>query len=132
MDTNEVRETIKEWVRMDDEERRLRAEAKGINTIKSQLSKKILEFMRNNEVDRFALEGDGSGTLSRSVRTSKPPVKRANIRKQLFVFFADQPQRVTEFLREMDSPPPPKDGAPFVPKQRECLMRTIPKSKKDA
>lgn len=129
MDTNEVRETIKEWVRMDDEERRLRAEAKEINTIKTHLSKKILEFMRKNEVDRFALEGDGTGTLSRSVRTTKPPVKRANIRKQLFVFFADQPERVTEFLRDMDAPPPAKDGTPYVPKQRECLMRIIPKSK---
>ena len=130
METDTVSETIKMWIALDDNERKLRAEAKEINEQKSQLSKTILGFMRDNKVDKFALEGHGEGTLSRSVRTSTPPIKRANMRKQLFVFFADQPQRVTEFLRELDAPQPTADNKQGTIKQRECLMRTIPKAKK--
>lgn len=131
METNEVRETVKIWVGFDDEERRLRGEIKKLNEQKVKLSKKILEFMRENEVDKFALEECGVGTLTRSVRTTKPPVKRANIRKQLFVYFADQPERVTSFLREMDGVPT-EGGAVSNVKQREILTRTIPRAKKDS
>ena len=130
METNEIRETLKNWIEFDDEERRLRAEIKKLNEQKVRLSKKILEFMRSNEVDKFALEGSGAGTLTRSVRTTKPPVKRANIRKQLFVHFADQQDRVTNFLREMDGMP--TNGEPATDlKQREILSRTIPREKKN-
>ena len=131
METNEIRETLKNWIGFDDEERRLRAEIKKLNEQKVRLSKKILEFMRTNEVDKFALEGTGAGTLTRSVRTTKPPVKRANIRKQLFVYFADQPDRVTSFLREMDGMP--VNGEPATElKQREVLSRTVPREKKSS
>jgi hypothetical protein len=130
METNEIRETLKNWIGFDDEERRLRGEIKKLNEQKVRLSKKILEFMRTNEVDKFALEGTGAGTLTRSVRTTKPPVKRANIRKQLFVYFADQPDRVTNFLREMDGVQENGGPSPEV-KQREILSRTVPRDKKD-
>jgi hypothetical protein len=130
METNEIRETLKNWIGFDDEERRLRAEIKKLNEQKVRLSKKILEFMRSNEVDKFALEGTGAGTLTRSVRTTKPPVKRANIRKQLFVYFADQPDRVTSFLREMDGMPSNGESATEL-KQREVLSRTVPREKKN-
>ena len=131
METNEIRETLKNWIEFDDEERRLRGEIKKLNQQKVRLSKKILEFMRTNEVDKFALEGTGAGTLTRSVRTTKPPVKRANIRKQLFVYFADQPDRVTSFLREMDGMS--VNGEPATElKQREVLSRTVPREKKSS
>lgn len=131
METDSVSETIKAWIAFDDEERRLRAEIKKSNEQKVLLSKKILEFMRSNEVDKFALEGTGAGTLTRSVRTTRPPVKRANIRKQLFVHFADQPQRVTEFLRELEGAPV-TEGAPTAAnvKKTEVLTRVVPREKK--
>jgi hypothetical protein len=131
METDSVSETIKAWIAFDDEERRLRAEIKKSNEQKVLLSKKILEFMRSNEVDKFALEGTGAGTLTRSVRTTRPPVKRANIRKQLFVHFADQPQRVTEFLRELEGAPATEGApAPANVKKTEVLTRVVPREKK--
>lgn len=129
METDSVSETIKAWIAFDDEERRLRAEIKKSNEQKVLLSKKILEFMRSNEVDKFSLEGTGAGTLTRSVRTTRPPVKRANIRKQLFVHFADQPQRVTEFLRELEGAPV-TEGTPANVKKTEVLTRVVPREKK--
>lgn len=130
METNEIRETIKTWIGFDDEERRLRAEIKKLNEQKTKFSKKILEFMRKNEVNKFDLNSFSTGTLTRSVRNTKPPVKRANIRKQLFVYFADQPDRVTSFLREMDGVQENGGASPEV-KQREILSRTVPRDKKD-
>jgi len=130
MEANEIRETIKQWIALDDEERGLRTEVRRLSARKIHMSRKILEFMRQNEIDKFALEGSGVGSLSRSVRTSKPPVKRANIRKHLIMYFADQPERVSSFLREIDTPlPTPEGEAPEV-KQIERLVRTVPREKK--
>jgi hypothetical protein len=130
METNEISQTIKEWIALDDEERALRAEVRKFSAKKIHMSRKILEFMRTNEIDKFALEGSGVGTLSRSVRVSKPPIKRANIRKSLIMYFADQPDRVASFLRDMDTPLPVAEGELPEPKQTERLIRTIPKEKK--
>lgn len=130
MEANEIRETIKQWIELDDEERKLRSEIRKLSARKVHMSRKILEFMRQNEIDKFALEGSGIGTLSRSVRTSKPPVKRANIRKSLIMYFADQPDRVASFLREIDTPLPTTEGEAPEVKQIERLVRTIPKDKK--
>jgi hypothetical protein len=132
METSEISETIKQWIALDDEERGLRAEARKLTVRKVHMSRKILEFMKHNEIDKFALEGSGVGTLSRSVRTSKPPIKRANIRKSLILHFADQPDRIANFLREMDTPLPTPEGEVPEVKQSERLVRTIPREKKTA
>jgi dTDP-D-glucose 4,6-dehydratase len=92
--TQKIRDTLKEWIGFDDKERELRKQIKELKDKKIKNSEAILEFMRDNQVDNFALEGSGIGTVSRSVRTSRPALKRNVIRTQLLLQFADQPQRV--------------------------------------
>ena len=72
--TEQVRNFLKEWVTLDDQERSLKAQIKQIREKKAQNSEHILKFMRDNSVDDFKLEGQGS--LSRSVRTSRPALSR--------------------------------------------------------
>ena len=128
--TNKVRTSLKEWVSLDDQERQLKKQIKEIREQKSRNSQDILGFMRNNEVDNFTLEGAGLGNVSRTVRTSRPPLRRDFIRTQLLLQFADQPQRVAEVLRSIEGIPEGGEDMSVGGTQRELLVRRIPKDKK--
>lgn len=127
-DTETVKNIIRNWVQLDDESRQLQTRQKAIRDEKTRLSESILAFMRDNDVDNFTLEGTGLGTLSRSVRTSRPPLRREIIRTQLLLQFADQPQRVAEALRAIEGIPAGDDMS-VGGTQRELLSRRIPKTK---
>jgi hypothetical protein len=118
---------LKEWVTLDDQERSLKLQIKQIRDKKAQNSEHILKFMRDNSVDDFKLEGQGS--LSRSVRTSRPALSRDKIRTQLLIQFADQPQRVAEALRSIEGTGGGQDGddTPPIGTQRELLVRRVPR-----
>jgi len=126
--TQKIRETLKEWIGYDDEERKLRKQIKVLRDKKVENSEKILVFMRENEVDTFALEGSGVGNISRSMRTSRPALKRTVIRTQLLLQFADQPQRIAEALRAIEGIPEGDDMS-IGGTQRELLVRRIPRTK---
>jgi|UniRef100_A0A6C0AIC4 hypothetical protein len=125
--TEQVRTTLKEWVELDNQERSLRQQIKEIKDKKTKNSELILKYMRDNSVDDFKIEGQGS--LSRSVRTSRPPLRREQIRTQLLIQFADQPQRVAEALRSIEGVPEGSDDMSVGGTQRELLVRHIPKRK---
>jgi len=125
--TAAVRQTLKDWIALDDEERKLKQQIKEIKEQKTLHSENILKFMRENSVDNFALEGTGLGNISRSVRTSRPGLKRSQIRTQLLIQFADQPQRVAEALRAIEGIPEGSDDMSVGGTQRELLVRRIPK-----
>ncbi len=128
--TNQVRESLKQWITLDDQERQLRAQIKGIREQKSKISSDILTFMKDNEVDNFALEGNGVGSISRTVRTSRPPLRRDLIRTQLLLHFADQPQRVAEVLRSIEGIPEGAEDMSVGGTQRELLVRRLPREKR--
>jgi len=128
--TQKIKDTLKEWISLDDQERHLRAQIKDIKSKKTDNSAKILEFMRDNQVDNFALEGSGVGNISRSVRTSRPPLRRSLIRTQLLLQFSDQPQRVSEVLRAIEGIPEGAEDMSVGGTQKELLIRRIPKEKK--
>ena len=128
--TETVRQTLKEWVALDDEERELKKQIKAIHEQKSKNSGLILEFMRSNQVDNFSLEGNGVGNISRSVRTSRPAIRRNVLRTQLLLQFADQPQRVAEVLRSIEGIPEGAEDMSVGGTQRELLVRRIPREKK--
>jgi hypothetical protein len=127
--TQKVKETLKEWVSLDDQERNLRSQIKVLKEKKSKNSEQILAFMRDNSVDNFSLEGNGLGNISRSVRTSRPALRRDVIRTQLLLQFADQPQRVAEVLRTIEGIPEGAEDMSVGGTQRELLVRRIPKTK---
>ncbi|NDB81736.1 MAG: hypothetical protein EB127_03155 [Alphaproteobacteria bacterium] len=127
--TQQIKDTLKEWISFDDEERALRNQIKVLKDKKKANSGKILEFMRDNQVDDFNLEGNGAGSISRSVRTSRPALKRNVIRTQLLLQFADQPQRVAEVLRSIEGIPEGAEDMSIGGTQRELLVRRLPRKK---
>jgi len=127
--TNQIREALRQWIAHDDNERNLRNQIKDIRENKAALSATILEFMRDNKVDNFALEGNGVGNISRSVRTSRPPLRRSELRTKLLMTFADEPQKVAEFLRSIEGIHEGEDNMSAGGTQKELLMRRIPRTK---
>lgn len=128
--TQQVRENLKSWITLDDQERQLKNQIKILKEQKQKYGSQILGFMKENEVDNFALEGSGVGQLSRSVRMSKPPLRRQVIRTQLLLHFADQPQRVAEVLRSIEGISEGAEDMSVGGTQRELLVRRLPREKK--
>jgi len=128
--TEQVRENLKQFIMLDDQERELRAQIKIIKDQKNKISGDILGFMKENEVDNFALEGNGVGQLSRTVRTSRPPLRRNVIRTQILMHLADEPQRAAEILRSIEGIPEGAEDMSVGGTQRELLVRRLPREKK--
>ena len=128
--TEQVRESLKSWIDLDDQERQLRGQIKVLKDQKSRISSDILTFMKDNEVDNFALEGNGVGTLSRTVRTSRPPLRRNLIRTQILMHLADEPQRAAEILRSIEGIPEGAEDMSVGGTARELLVRRLPREKK--
>jgi hypothetical protein len=128
--TEQVRENLKQFISLDDQERELRAQIKIIKDQKNKISADILGFMKENEVDNFALEGNGVGQLSRTVRTSRPPLRRNVIRTQILMHLADEPQRAAEILRSIEGIPEGAEDMSVGGTQRELLVRRLPREKK--
>ena len=125
--SSQVKETLKQWIALDDELRAIQKRSKEIRTEKQTLSETVLAFMRENDVDDFKLEGNSAGTITRSVRSVKPGIKRNTIRTQLLLHFSDQPQKVSEALRAIEGIPEGEDAASVVV-QKELLTRRVPKA----
>lgn len=126
--TNQVKETLKTWITLDDQERNLRNQIKALHTQKAELSSNILGFMRDNGVDNFPLEISG-GNITRSVRTSRPPLRRSDLRTRLLMTFADEPQKVAEFLRSIEGIHEGDDNMSAGGTQRELLVRRLPRQR---
>jgi hypothetical protein len=124
--TDQIKETLRTWISIDDQVRALKAQIKVLNDQKASLGTNVLEFMQGNNLDNFVLEGTG-GSISRSVRTVRPPLRRQAIRTQLLLQFADQPQRVAEALRAIEGV---QDGDDMSVggTQRVVLARRLPRT----
>jgi hypothetical protein len=123
-----VAETLKAWIALDDELRAIRERTKTINAEKQKLGENVLTFMRENAVDDFKLEGGGAGSISRSVRTSKPALRRNVVHTQILLHFSDQPEKVAEALRAIEGVAEGEDMS-MTGTQKELLTRRVPRKK---
>lgn len=130
MDTSitDVKEALTRWIQYDDQIRGLREQIKQLQNEKAKSGEHVLQFMRENAVDDFKLEGTTGGSISRSVRTIKPAIKRNTIRTQLLLHFADQPQKVSEALKAIEGL---DDDMSSTGIQRELLTRRVPRRTMD-
>jgi hypothetical protein len=125
-DTNQIRDTLREWIGLDDQIRALQAQIKTLRDRKTTLGAGVLEFMQGNNLDNFVIEG-GAGTIAKSTRMVRPPLRRSAIRTQLLLQFADQPQRVAEALRAIEGIQEGDDMS-VGGTQRVVLSRRLPRT----
>ena len=124
---DEVKESLRAWIACDDEIRALQAQVKEIRERKNRLGAQVLSYMKDNDLANFVLDGPG-GTIARSERVSRPALKRSTLRQQLFLQFADQPERVAEALRAIEGIPEGGDDMSVGGTKRDILSRRLPRS----
>lgn len=125
-EADQLRDSLRQWIAADDEIRTLQAQIKTIRERKNGLGGQILEFMRGQNLDNFVIDGSG-GTIARSQRTVRPPLRRDAIRTQLLLQFADQPHRVAEALRAIEGIQEGDDMS-VGGTVRELLTRRLPRT----
>jgi hypothetical protein len=126
--TDDVRETLREWISLDDQMRALQTQMRALRDRKTQLGTQVLEFMRGQNLDNFVIEG-GVGTIARQQRTVRPPIRRSTLRTQLLLQFSDQPQRVAEALRAIEGIQEGDDMS-VGGTTRELLTRRLPRTQR--
>jgi hypothetical protein len=125
---DQVRETLRSWIGIDDQIRGLQAQIKALRDQKTQLGGQVMDFMRNQNLDQFVLEG-GGGTIARQQRTTRARPNKQVVRTQVAILLADQPQRMAEVLRTIEGLPEPgqePDEGSVV--TRELLTRRLPRA----
>jgi hypothetical protein len=127
--TQQVRESLRQWIALDDQVRALQTQIRQIREQKTTLSGQILEFMRGNNLDNFVIDGN-VGTIARQQRTIRPPLRRDAIRTQLLLQFADQPHRVAEALRAIEGIPDDAEDMSVGGTVRELLTRRLPRTQR--
>jgi hypothetical protein len=126
--TDEVRDTLREWISADDEIRGLQAQIRGLRERKVQLGGRVMEFMRGQNLDQFVLDG-GGGTIARQQRTTRARPNRQVVRTQIALLLADQPQRMAEVLRTIEGlPEPGQEPDAGSVTTRELLTRRLPRT----
>jgi hypothetical protein len=128
MSAEELRENLRRLIELDDEARRLQERLKEIRTAKQGPSDFILQYMKQNQLDDFRVEGQNGSVLSRQVRTIKPAIKRNTIHTQILLHLADDHERARQIIRAIEGIPEGDDGTSTV-RQRELLTRRIPKQR---
>jgi hypothetical protein len=124
--SDEIRYSLRQWIAADDEIRALQRQIKEIRERKNQHGAVVIEFMKGNNLDNFIIDGP-AGTIARSERTIRPPLKRSTLRQQLLLQFADQPERVAEALRAIEGIQEGDDMSVGGTK-RDVLSRRLPRT----
>jgi len=124
--SDEIRDSLRQWIAADDEIRALQRQIKDIRERKNQHGAVVIEFMKGNNLDNFIIDGP-AGTIARSERTIRPPLKRSTLRQQLLLQFADQPERVAEALRAIEGIQDGDDMSVGGTK-RDVLSRRLPRT----
>jgi uncharacterized protein (UPF0335 family) len=114
----QMKEYLRQWVRVENEISTLSAEIKKRKLIHQQLSKSLLDVMRKNEIDCFDI---ANGRIVYSKTKVRAPLNNGQLKTALSTYYKDDTEKansLTEFLL-----------ASRVEKTRESIKMKIPKIK---
>lgn len=114
----ELKDYLRQWVRVENEISTLSAEIKKRKLIHQQLSKSLLDVMRKNEIDCFDI---ANGRIVYSKTKTRAPLNNGQLKSALTNYYKDDIEKansLTEFLL-----------ASRVEKTRESIKMKIPKIK---
>lgn len=114
----QLKDYLRQWVRIENEISTLTAEVKKRKLIHQQLSASLLEVMRKNEIDCFDI---ANGRIVYSKTKVRAPLNNGQLKSALTTYYKDDVEKVnslTEFLLSSR-----------VEKTRESIKMKIPKIK---
>jgi hypothetical protein len=114
----QLKDHLRQWVRVENEISTLSAEIKKRKLIHQQLSASLLRVMKQNEIDCFDI---ANGRIVYSKTKSRAPLNNGQLKHALTTYYKDDVEKansLTEFLL-----------ASRVEKTRESIKMKIPKNK---
>jgi len=115
---DQLKDYLRQWVRVENEIGTLAAEIKKRKLIHQQLSASLLSVMRQNEIDCFDL---ANGRIVYSKTKVRAPLNNGQLKSAITTYYkddADKASSLTEFLLSSR-----------VEKTRESIKMKIPKNK---
>jgi len=98
MDKTQLRQSIREWVRLDVEASALKQKLRTINQTKKEISARLLLVMKDENIDEFDLNQDGK--LIRQVKRTKQTLSKKQLMASLSTYYKNEEEakKTTEFL----------------------------------
>ncbi len=94
MDSKEkLIKTIQEWVKLDNDIRKLKKEASIRKTEQDKITKALMNTMKTNEIDEFNISNDKITYLNKTV---KKPINKKNLLEILSKFYKGNNEKVNE------------------------------------
>jgi DNA repair ATPase RecN len=94
MDSKEkLIKTIQEWVKLDNDIRKLRSEATLRKTEQDKITKSLMNTMKTNEIDEFNIS---NGKITYLNKTVKKPINKKNLLDILSKFYKGNNEKVSE------------------------------------
>ena len=89
---------IKEWIKMDNEITKLKAEVKEKTNKKKELTESLVNVMKNNSIDCFDING---GALVYKQRKTRRTISGKFLLSQLEEYYKDQPEIAKEITKKV-------------------------------
>jgi hypothetical protein len=98
MDKSNLKQSIKDWIKLEDESTVLKQQLRKINHLKKETSIRLLEIMKEQKIDEVDLNNDGK--LIRQCRKTKQPLNKKTLLLNLSKYYNDDANavKITEFL----------------------------------
>ena len=94
MDSKEkLIKSIQEWVKYDNEIRKLKKEISSRKTEQDKISKSLMDVMKTNEIDEFNIN---NGKLTYLNKTVKKPITKKNLLEILSKFYKGDTEQAIE------------------------------------
>jgi hypothetical protein len=98
---DEICNSIKEWIKLDNEIGKLNAEAKLRKLKKKELTQSLVDVMKKNTIDCFDISG---GSIVYKKNKVKKPINAKTLLEALNTYYKEQPNVVEELNKHiMDS-----------------------------
>lgn len=95
---DELVATIKEWLKMDNEIAKLKAELKDKNNKKKQFTQTLVNVMKHNKIDCFDIN---DGALVYKKKKSKKTISGKFLLQQLEDYYKDQPELAKDITKHV-------------------------------
>ena len=89
---------IKEWIKMDTEITKLKADIKAKTNKKKQLNDSLVNIMKNNSIDCFDING---GSLVYKQKKTRKTISPIFLLAQLEEYYSDQPEVAKELIKKV-------------------------------
>lgn len=98
MDKTQLRQTIREWVKLDVEASALKQKLRILNQSKKEISARLLVVMKDENIDEIDLNQDGK--LIRQVKKTKQTLNKKQLMTSLATYYKseEEAKKTTEFL----------------------------------